>query len=145
VLDVHKDPRGILSYKVGIRSLDGSGSQVRGISIANGAHSFDGQYEKCTFVVENTGTAKADSIEAKQDPIADYSGHDIFRLVANANDPQWSVQLQSALIAVKTGGSAPVDVYVSHTGKAAHSTVTLKAQSESDPTKKSAARCKIGD
>lgn len=145
VLDVHKDQRGVLSYQVGVRSLAAVGSQVRDISIANGAHSFDGQYEKCTFVIENTGTTKAGSIEGTQNEIADYSGYDIFRLVANANDPQRLVQLQSALIAVKTGGSAPVDVYVSHTGKAAHSTLTLRAQSESDPTKTSVARCKIGD
>ncbi len=33
VVDIHKDARGILSYTVGVRSLDGSGPQRRGVAI----------------------------------------------------------------------------------------------------------------
>ncbi len=49
VVDRRVDEKGILSYVVGVRSLDGAGVQARGVALAaqNG----------CTFTLTNTGAA----------------------------------------------------------------------------------------
>jgi len=135
VIDFHKDKQGIVSYQLGIRSLDDSGSQNRGISIAPGVQASDGDYQKCTFNVANTGTMKRSSPE--------FDG-DIFRLAARAKDRNWSVHLQNALVAVKAGGTASVDIFVSAgSGAAGASVVALTAQSESDPSKTAKAECAV--
>jgi len=144
VLDVHKDERGILSYQVAVRSLDGSGPQSRGVSIAPGVPSSDRPYEKCTFAVANSGSADPRSHTARAQTAQGDFESDIFRLTATTNKSGWSVQLQNALVAVKAGSSVPVDVYFSRP-KNGNSIVTLKAQSESDPSRPGTAVCLVGD
>ncbi len=140
VVDVRKDERGVLSYQVGVRSLDGSGPEVRGLSLTAGKQSSDGAYQKCKFVLANTGTGNA-SVPFNLPP--KYFASDIFRLSAESADPSWSVQLQNALIAVRAGESAPIDLYLSNTGAAGNATVTLTVRSESDPRKMATAACNI--
>jgi M6 family metalloprotease-like protein len=136
VLDVRKDARGILAYQVGVRSLDGSAQQSRGVSISPGVQSSDGAYQKCRFTVANTATPKQ--------PSPDTFDYDIFRLSATVKDPGSSVQLQNALVAVKAGATAPIDVYVAARSGAAPSTVvTLQAQSESHSSKTAVAECSV--
>jgi hypothetical protein len=142
VLDVHKDDRSVLSYQVGVRSLDDAGSQARGISIAQGSPKTDGQYEKCTFAVTNSARVLPGSAKTKR---AEHFGYDIFRLLAAAKDPGWSVQLQNALLALKPGTSASVDVYFSRPEHPGVSTLTLTGKSESDSSQSSSAVCTVGD
>jgi M6 family metalloprotease-like protein len=49
VIDRQKDAKGILSYTVGVRSLDGAGSASRGVSLKAG--------RGCAFTLTNTGSA----------------------------------------------------------------------------------------
>jgi M6 family metalloprotease-like protein len=141
VIDMHKDEHGILSYQLGVRSLDGSGPQTRGLTLSPGAQSADGTYKKCTFVLANTASELRSS--AGERPTAGYFGSDIFRLSAESGDPSWSARLRNALVAIKAGDSAPIDVYVAHAGSAGRSTVTLNARSESDLTKVASAVCSV--
>lgn len=141
VIDVHRDERGILTYQLGVRSLDGSGLQTRGISLAPGAESSEGRYKRCTFVLTNTGSAESSSIADKQ--LAKYFVSDIYRLSAQTGNPSWTAQLRNALVAIKAGESATAGVYVADRGNGGRSTVTLKAQSESDPSKVSTSTCSI--
>jgi len=141
VVDVRRDERGILSYQLGVRSLDGPGSQTRGLSLTPGAESSEGQYRKCAFALTNTGSGGSGSVVDKQ--LAKYFVNDIYRLSAQTGDPLWTTQLRNALVAIKAGDSATVDVYVAHHGSAGRSAVTLKAQSESDPSKVGTATCPI--
>jgi M6 family metalloprotease-like protein len=101
VVDIQKDARGILSYTVAVRSLDGAGPAARGVALAAG--------QACAFTLTNTGAA----------------GYDVYRLSVT----QGSGQLRNRLAAVKAGESQQVPVY------APAGAVTLKAVSESDPTK----------
>jgi M6 family metalloprotease-like protein len=87
VVDLQKDARGILTYTVGVRSLDGAGPAVRGVALAAG--------ESCAFTLTNTGAA----------------GYDIYRLSV----AQGSGQLSNALAAVKAGESQQIPVYA-HSG-----------------------------
>lgn len=131
VIGVQKDDRGILSYEIGVRSLDGTAAEKRGVTIAPGVRSSEGSYQKCSFAVTNTGISK--------------SAFDIFRLSVVADKPDWAAQLQSALVAVKAGSSTPVDVYVSHGGSSGQAAIKLTAQSESDPNQAASATCTVGD
>lgn len=100
VVERQKDDRGILSYVVGVRSLDGAGSQARGVTLAANAG--------CSFTLTNTGAAT-----------------DIFRLSAAG-----SGQIPNALAALKPGASQTVS-----------GSTSLRALSESDPTKFASASC----
>jgi hypothetical protein len=117
IVDLHKDSSGVLSYTVGVRSLDGAGTQTRGVSLSAAAN--------CAFTLANTGAADST---------------DIYRLSATAQGaPGASVQLANALAAVKAGQNQPISVYVSGAAR----TVTLKAQSESDPAQSATATCTV--
>ena len=143
VTDIEKDDRGILSYQIGVRSLEGSGQQKRGVSIRPGVRSKQGAYQKCTFTVSNTG--QGESTAGGEKSVGEASQFDIYRLTAATERPEWSVQLQNALVAVKEGSTASVDVYVAHAGSGGKSAVSLSAQSESDPSKAASATCTVGD
>jgi hypothetical protein len=98
--------------------------------------SSDGAYQKCRFTVANTATPKQ--------PSPDTFDYEIFRLSATVKEPGSSVQLQNALVAVKAGATAPIDVYVAPRNGAAPSiVVTLQAQSESDRSKTAVAECSV--
>jgi hypothetical protein len=142
VIDIHKGSRGILSYQVGVRSLDGSGVQVRGASLAPGAQSSASSYSKCTFTLTNTG--RAANTAPQKDRVAAPFENDIYRLSVPADNAGWSAHLQNALVAVKPGSSVPIDVYVvpaNDAGRAA--VITLNARSESDSSKTAAATCQV--
>ena len=83
VIDLHKDARGILTYVVGVRSLDGAGPAARGVALAAG--------QACDFTLTNTGA----------------SGYDVYRLSVTHGDGH----LTNALAAVKAGESERVPVY----------------------------------
>ncbi|HUI57567.1 MAG TPA: hypothetical protein VLY04_21465 [Bryobacteraceae bacterium] len=114
VVDLHKDAQGVLSYTIGVRSLDGAGPQTRDVKLASAAN--------CTFTLTNTGSAPADT--------ADHLKYDIYRLSLSGA----SAQLENALAAVRFGESQTIPVYVTASGR-----VTLKAQSETDPAKSATA------
>ena len=139
VIEVHKDDRGILSYDIGVRSLDGVGQQRRGVSVAPGTQTIDAVYSKCAFVVTNAGEVRSSGAQG----IAKYDRYDVFRLSAASGDDGWSARLQNALVAVRAGESKEVSVYVSHNDNAGGATITLRAQSESDPSKSSVGPCVV--
>lgn len=88
------------------------------------------------FTLRNTGTpAQVDPALHPQDATAFLDG-DIYRLSVSVAGKGWTAQLVNALAALKFGESRPVPVHVSApAGSAAAAGITLKAQSESDPSK----------
>jgi hypothetical protein len=142
VVDVHHDDRGILSYTVGVRSLDGAGPQSRGVAITAPAAAVRGG--TCVFNLKNTGAGAATDAAAHPQDAAAYLSDDIYRLSVSAAGAGWSADLANALAAVKFGESQPVAVHVSRTGRGdATGSVTLKAVSESDPGKSATASCSV--
>jgi hypothetical protein len=136
VLDSKRDRSGILSYTVAVRSLDGSGPQRRGIRLSPGAGvaAPERGWTRCSLPLFNTGTAGP----------APYGDADVYRLTAAASEHGWSVWTPNALATAKAGGRTVVTVYARHAAGAAHrGTVRLTATSESDPTKKATAVCKV--
>ncbi|GAA2936520.1 hypothetical protein GCM10020221_35310 [Streptomyces thioluteus] len=137
ILDVRRDASGILSYSVGVKSLDGAGSQARGVALRGGAQKgrpADGR-AVCTFALANTGRA------AGGDP---YTGSDVYRLSASAAGKGWSAWLPNRLATARAGASVPVDVAVAaKPGADRHGKVTLTARSESDPSRTARATCSL--
>lgn len=150
VIGLQKDAEGILSYTVGVRSLDGSGPQKRGVALQTGACK-PGQpatagrpAAACEFTLKNTGeAAQTDPALHPQDATA-YLQDDIYRLSVSVSGRGWRAQLQNALAAVKFGEAQSVPVYVAAgAGRAGSAKITLKARSESDPTKTATAVIKV--
>jgi M6 family metalloprotease-like protein len=130
VVDLRRDQDGILVYKVAVRSLDGSGPQARGVKLAaaksGSGIKVNGPDAPVPFTLTNTGEPGAGAAFAA----------DVYRLSATVNAPGWTARLLNGLAAVKAGGSQPVTVYVTRgDGASKSATITLKAASESDPSK----------
>jgi M6 family metalloprotease-like protein len=138
VIDMHKDASGILSYTIGMRSLDGAGPQKRGVSLS-APHQQESPLV-CNFTLINTGApAPTDPSLHPQDATA-YLNNDIYRLSVSVNGKGWSAQLRNALAALKFGESKTVPVYlIAEPGSAHAARVELTAQSESDPAKSATA------
>ncbi|HEY0536847.1 MAG TPA: M6 family metalloprotease domain-containing protein [Actinoallomurus sp.] len=136
VLDLVRDKSGVLSYTVAVRSLDGAGTQRRGVRLSPGVAVAAPQrgWAKCALPLTNTGTAGT----------APYGDGDVYRLSATASGRGWSAWLPNALTTAKAGRRATVNVYAKHTAGAAHlGQVKVTATSESDPTKKATAICAV--
>ena len=145
VLDLRRDERGILVYSLAVRSLDGAGSQAKGADLAAPATMKIGQPDApVAFILKNTGRA------AEADPSLHPSGgdtflnFDVYRLSVSVEGKGWSTRLLNGLAAVKTGGAKSVTAYVTaETGSAASAKLTVKAISESDPTKSATATVSV--
>ncbi|MEX2661770.1 MAG: hypothetical protein WD227_07565 [Vicinamibacterales bacterium] len=108
VLDVKRNAQGILSYMVGVRSLDGAGPHQRG-AVAT--------LEGTELVLRHTGNA-----------------WDIYRISASIEGRGWSVRLANALASMPEGWTSRIPLHVTRgTGPA---TLTVTAVSESDPSKR---------
>ena len=136
VIDVHRDPQGVLSYTVGVRSLDGAGPQARGVSLTAPA-SVSGASAQFELTITNTGAAAAVGAALHPQDASAYTNADIYRLSANVSNNGWTVRTLSALAAVRFGESIRIPVHATAgTGASGSATATLTAVSESDPSKK---------
>ncbi len=121
IIDLRRNSDGILVYKLGVRSLDGSG-QEKGGAILQAPQvrrmKERGEYHFFTL----TGTGSPDQ--------------DIYRLsVTVSGSSAVEAQLLNALASLKPGDSETIPVFISSENKASgRATVTLTAQSESDPS-----------
>ncbi|KJY42035.1 peptidase M6 [Streptomyces sp. NRRL B-1568] len=130
VLNVQRDASGVLSYDIGVKSLDGTGPAGRGLALGKGTakgRPTDGR-AVCTFDLANTGRTASLS--------------DIYRLSASVSGRGWSAWLPNRLTAARAGTSVTVPVAVSaKTGAERHGKITLTARSESDPGRTATATC----
>jgi hypothetical protein len=145
IIDLRKDEQGILSYTLAVRSLDGSGPQVRGAALdAPGDLSNSSPNTPLTFSLHNTGTTAETDPELHPSEAEAYLRSDIYRLSLEIEGEGWTAQLLNGLAAVEFGGSRAVKVYVSRSEAGAPAAVvTLKAQSESDPSQVASASVRV--
>ncbi|HEY6890531.1 MAG TPA: immune inhibitor A domain-containing protein [Solirubrobacter sp.] len=142
ILDKRTDATGVLHYKVGVRSLDGAGPQTRGVSVASPQLGTAEGYTTCTFDLKNTGAMAAVPNVHPQDASA-FLDSDVYRLSATATGTGYSAYLKNQFASAEFGQTASVPVYIEK-GTGAGS-ITLKAVSESDPTKTASAVCTLSD
>jgi hypothetical protein len=146
ILDKRTDADGVNRYKIGIRSLAGTGPQTRGVSLGSPVKGTSDNLPTCTFSLKNTGTAA--DLPAGAHPTADvakYFNSDIYRLTATSNTTGWTAHLKNALATAEFGASVDVPVYIEKVaGAPATGSVTLNATSESDPSKSTSVTCSFG-
>jgi M6 family metalloprotease-like protein len=137
IVDVHRAPNGILSYTLGVRSIDGAGPHARGVALSAsaGQPASDG---RAVFTLRNTGTRAASPAGVHPRDASAYLGSDIYRLSVSVEGQGWAAQLQNVLATVPFGQSLQIPVTVQKSPAettAASAVVTLRAVSESDPSK----------
>lgn len=141
VLDLRRDRAGVLSYTVAVRSLDGAGPHLRGVTArpATAAAAPSG-WARCRIPVRNTGrTAPAGLAPA----LRPHAGSDVYRISAAAG-AGWTTWLPRAVTDVANGRTAAVDVYVKRTaGKSRGTRVAVTVTSESDPAATTTTTCRI--
>jgi hypothetical protein len=140
VLDVQRDRRGILSYTVAVRSLDGAGPQRRGVVVyPTFAIAPRGGWARCVLALRNTGAAAP--VGGHPDDVTAFAGSDVYRLTASAGRGL-STWLPNGLATARFGQTVLAQVYVKKDGGRG-GTVALTATSESDPTKKATTTCRV--
>lgn len=134
ILDVRRSPDSILSYTLGVRSLDGGGPQERGVTAAPAAVQPAPEDGRVHFGIRNTGTPAGTPAGLHAGAPAHHFGTDIYRLAVSVEGAGWAAQLQNALAAVPFGEALTVPVFVEHAeNAAATAVVTLRVASECDP------------
>ncbi len=144
VIGTGRDASGVLSYQVAIRSLDGRGPQPRGVALQGGASSGSASAgATCTFPLRNSGTA-AGSGSGHPEDVRAFLTSDVYRLSATVNGTGYRVVLPSALATARFGATTNALVHVAASSTAAPTAiVTLRATSESDPTRTATATCAV--
>ena len=134
IIDIKRNEDGIVSYKIGVRSLDGSGLQKRDISIApSPVRKLKGSTGYVFFTVANTGEPSATDPSLHYQNTSRWLNSDIYRLSVKCDGTGSSAQLLNELISLEPGESAGVPVYVSfEKGTSRKAKVNLTIQSESN-------------
>jgi M6 family metalloprotease-like protein len=135
-----EDPSGVLSYVVGVRSLDGAGPQERGVALDFPVVQPVLPTE-VVFMLLNTGKAAMTAPSTHPQDAAPYLNCDIYRLSVSVDAEGWEARLDNELAAVRFGEAQHVAVRVRRApGGTPTATVTLTARSEGDPSKSAQAK-----
>jgi M6 family metalloprotease-like protein len=135
IIDIEKNDQGVLSYEIGIRSLDGSGPQKWGVSVKTPSkYRMKNNDDYCIFTVTNTGTGADTDPSLHNSDLSGHLNYDIFRLSVAPVGDGWNAVLPNSLSALKPGETKEIPVYISYAKGASKSArITLKAHSENDP------------
>lgn len=134
IIDVNKNDDGILSYEVGIKSLDGSDLQKRDVNVNQPTvRKIKGNTGYVIFTVKNTGGPSAMDTSLHHQNTLPWLNSDIYRLSVKCEGTGSSARLLSELISLKPGEIVEVPVYVSfEKGASRKAKLNLTIQSESD-------------
>jgi hypothetical protein len=144
VLDQERDRRGQLSYTLGIRSLDGSGPQRRGVALRSDRDVADPRgLARCRLPLTNTGRLGQPAGDHPEG-VRRYLDSDVFRLSARVGGKGWTAHLPNRLATARNGTTTPVTVYARNDFAGARpARVRVTARSESDPDAVSTATCRV--
>ncbi|MFC6084278.1 M6 family metalloprotease domain-containing protein [Sphaerisporangium aureirubrum] len=142
IIGKHRDKKGILSYTVAVRSLDGAGPQRRGVKLLPTATITKGtDWATCQFPLTNTGKKATPQGEHPED-VSAYLNSDVYRLSASTSTKGWTTWTPNQLTALEFGKTTLIPIEVQRTKTAPRlAKITLTATSESDPTKNSTTTC----
>ncbi len=135
IIDIIRNEQGILSYKIGVRSLDGSGDQKHDLAVkAPSKHRMENKGDYCSFRVTNAGTGTEAQSTLHSSDVSDNINFDIIRMTVTAEGADWHAWLPNSLSALKTGESEDIPVYVScEDGASKSAKIILTVRSENDP------------
>lgn len=138
VIDIHRSSQGILSYSLGVRSLDGEKERTRSFLLENPKQvSTSKGIKRLDFTIRNDDRPVADmsSVHPSGD-VARHLLYDIYRVKAEVVEGDgYKAQLLNELVAVKQGHEDRISVYLSKDVNASpNATVRLSVVSESNPS-----------
>ncbi len=133
IIDLAKNQDGVISYTVGVKSLDGNGGQKRDFQLTAPEKTTGGA---ALFTLKNN-----DGKLVGQAPCFD---NDIYRLSVNVEGEGWKAQILNGLATVGAGKEISIPVYFSREkGVKGSAKITLTAVSESSPGKKAQALVEV--
>jgi M6 family metalloprotease-like protein len=137
VLDLRRNDAGILVYRLAVRSLDGAGSRARGVALSAPAGAkIDGPDAPVAFLLKNTGRPAEIDVTIHPSGSGTFLSSDVYRLSVSIEGKGWSARLPNGLAAVQAGGTGTVTACLTaEPGSAPSAKATLRAVSESDPSK----------
>lgn len=141
VISPSRDADGVLSYTVGVRSLDAASETERSVKLDKGKLSRHGKDDDdfvatCTFDLKNNAKGKKGSPE--------HFRSDIYRLSTEVEGEGWTAELPNALATAVEGKTVTVTVAVGAKKDAAkQGKVWLTATSESDEDVSVTKECKL--
>ncbi len=126
ILDLNKDDQGILSYNIGIRSLDGPFDRKDGIKVTSSPAGRIGNEGNYFFItVKRTGE--------KSQP----GSPDIFRISAESATNGWHAEVLNSFFSLTPGESIQIPVYVNaDTETSGKGNIDISIQSETNPALK---------
>jgi len=138
IIEVQKNEEELLSYEIGIRSLDGSGPHKRALRVnPPEVKKIKGNEGYIVFTVTNTGEPSATDPSLHHQNTSRWLTRDIYRLSVVAESKGCSAQLVNSLLSLEPGETGEVPVYISfNTGSPGKTKVILTVRSESDVSKK---------
>ncbi|MDP4222799.1 MAG: peptidase M6 [Bacteroidota bacterium] len=137
IIDIDKNEEGIISYRIGIRSLEQKTDFKREFTVTPVKERKMRQKAGYKFfTLKNTGEpAVADPSLHYQNTVR-WLNYDIYRLSVTIEGKAWSGQLINGFVSLMPGESAIVPVYLSGGKDAArHVKIILSVKSETDPLK----------
>jgi M6 family metalloprotease-like protein len=138
IINMERNEEGILSYKVGVRSLDGAGFDKLSFEITSPEiNKIKGSGEYAFFTVKNTGEPYISDQTLHLQNTVRWLNSDIYRLEVSVDGKGWTAQLLNGLLSLEPGFSERVPVFLSHEKDASgRAKVSLVVQSEIDPQKR---------
>jgi len=122
VIDIAKNQDEIISYTLGVKSLDGNGPQKRDFQLS-APEKADGNVVMFTLKNNDDSSSKSACFN-----------NDIYRLKVNMEGDGWKSEILNELAVAETGGQTSVPVYFEcGDGASDSATITLSAVSESNP------------
>jgi M6 family metalloprotease-like protein len=146
IIEPKRDEDGVLSYTVGVRSLNSTSKSTAVLKLSKGKlttsaspSSYDSDLDftgTCTFTIKNSGKSKKSAPEHLQS--------DVYRLSAEVEGEGWKAVLPNALATAREGEEVSVTVAVgSGEGAEKQGKVWLTATSESDEKVSVKKVCKV--
>jgi M6 family metalloprotease-like protein len=134
LIDTQKNSEGIISYKTGIRSLDGQGPQKREFVVKSPSDKkIKGNAGYVFFTVKNTGEPSATDQSLHYQNTFRWLNSDIYRLSVSCESSGHSAMLLNGLISLEPGETADVPVYMERVkGSPRRVKVKFTVQSECD-------------
>jgi hypothetical protein len=138
IIAAQKNDEGILSYEIGVRSLDGSGQHKRDFRVSPPSlRKIKGNAGYVFFTVTNTGEPSATDPSLHYQNTYRWLTRDIYRLKVSAEGKQYSVRLINGLLSLEPGETGEVPVYISYEkGAPRKAKINLTVNSESDPDRR---------
>jgi M6 family metalloprotease-like protein len=138
IIDIKKNDKGILSYKIGVSSPDGPGSQLRDFEVYPPKESkVMGSTGYVYFTVKNTGEPSATDQSLHYQNTSRWLNSDIYRLSVTCEGTGHSAQLFNNLLSLEPGETAEVPVYVARGKESSRRVkVNLTVASETDMGRK---------